>query len=370
MEYNIGFSDGEIETAFLDSKTIINSLQPEQIKEIVMSLGVDRYEETSSAYIFPTICHNADVQEASMKLYYYFNNHVFVCYTECNDAFTIFTLIMRVKQTRGESCSYSEARDYVLSYLNYNTLVYETKRYESVTSKYKKRASYYQLPEYSSNVMNCFIAAPPLSWLKEGMTPEAIQEYNIRCSLSHMGIIIPHYDLDSRLVGIRIRNMQHEQNTDIPKYCPLIMEDKMYNHSLAMNLYGYNLSYPAIHSSHQAILFEGEKSVILHRSYFGKNSNAVAVCGSNISKPQIDLLIKKNRIDEIIIAFDKEFEEYASDECDKYFDKLYSLAKRYTNYSKVSFIIDQKNLLRKKDSPIDRGKDTFVSLFENRVMVN
>lgn len=370
MAYDFNLSDTNFSADFLDGRTIIKNLLPEQVKEIVFSLGVDRCEESDKSYIFPTICHNVDLAEASMKLYYYFDNHIFVCYTECNDAFNIFTLIMRVKGTRGEHYTYAEARDYVMSFLNYSTLVIQPRRYETIMSKYQKRISYVQLPEYSANVLDCFTPSPPLSWIEEGMSVQALRQYNIRCSLTHMGIIIPHYDLDNRLVGIRIRNMLHEQNEEIPKYCPLIMEEQMYNHSLAMNLYGYNLSYSAIHSSHKAILFEGEKSVILHRSYFGDESNAVAVCGSNISKPQIDLLIKKNRMDEIIIAFDKEFDDYTDDASDKYFEKLYSLAKRYTNYCKVSFIIDQENLLRKKDSPVDKGKETFIALYNNRVMVS
>ena len=50
---------------------LAKSLSDEQIIEIMTSLGADRYEQTHNAIIFPTICHNADADEASMKLYYY-----------------------------------------------------------------------------------------------------------------------------------------------------------------------------------------------------------------------------------------------------------------------------------------------------------
>ena len=48
----------------LDSNEIINI-----IKTLVPDL---RYEETNSYLILPTICHNKNSEDASMKLYYYF----------------------------------------------------------------------------------------------------------------------------------------------------------------------------------------------------------------------------------------------------------------------------------------------------------
>ena len=50
---------------------IIEKITPESIIELMTRLGADRYEETENAIIFPTICHNIDSAEASMKLYYY-----------------------------------------------------------------------------------------------------------------------------------------------------------------------------------------------------------------------------------------------------------------------------------------------------------
>ena len=54
-----------------------------------------------------------------MKLYYYFDRKIFVCYTECNDAFNIFTLIEKVKLLNGEEYNYYKARDYILNFLDY-----------------------------------------------------------------------------------------------------------------------------------------------------------------------------------------------------------------------------------------------------------
>ena len=53
----------------------------------------------------------------------------------------------------------------------------------------------------------------------------------------------------------------------------------------------------------------GEKSCLLYQSYFGiDNDISVAVCGSNLTNYQIQLL-KSLDVEEIVIAFDKQFKE-------------------------------------------------------------
>ena len=73
---------------------------------------------------------------------------------------------------------------------------------------------------------------------------------------------------------------------------------------------------------------------------------SVAVCGSQFNKYQLNLLIRTCQPREIVICFDKEELEGE----DKYFNKLYSLCKKYTNYCTVSFIYDRNNLLKLKES--------------------
>ena len=61
----INFSnDNFIEKSFLKAEDIIRNLSNEQVKNIVYSLGADRHEETDKGYIFPTICHNYNIEEA------------------------------------------------------------------------------------------------------------------------------------------------------------------------------------------------------------------------------------------------------------------------------------------------------------------
>ena len=70
-------------------KDLIQELSNEEVIAIMTELGADRYQETKDAIVFPTICHNIDAAEASMKLYYYPKTHTFHCYTDCGDTFNI-----------------------------------------------------------------------------------------------------------------------------------------------------------------------------------------------------------------------------------------------------------------------------------------
>lgn len=82
---------------------LANSLTNEQIIKIMEGLGADRYQETADSIIFPTICHNVDASEASMKLYYYPRTHTFHCYTDCGETFNIYEMFKKRYELMGIS---------------------------------------------------------------------------------------------------------------------------------------------------------------------------------------------------------------------------------------------------------------------------
>ena len=46
--------------------------------------------------------------------------------------------------------------------------------------------------------------------------------------------------------------------------------------------------------------------------------------------------------------------------------KIYN---KYNNYVNISFIFDKNKITNYKDSPIDRGAETFLKLFNERVVL-
>lgn len=80
-----------------------------------------------------------------------------------------------------------------------------------------------------------------LDWENEGITNDVIKNHNICYNPSSQAIVIPHYDKDNNLVGIRERTLIKE-NEIYGKYRPMYLNKQLYNHPLGFNLYNLNNS--------------------------------------------------------------------------------------------------------------------------------
>lgn len=354
----------------LDLLELQKSLTTENIITIVTTLGADRYEEKENYLIFPTICHNENSEESSMKLYYYKNTGLFTCYTDCGESFNIYTLIKKVYTLQNKEIRFSEIVNLILEKSGFDSSLFHfgENKYKSIADKYKKKNHQKNLEIFDDKVLGIFEKRYPIEWIAEGISKESMDKYNILYSISRNKIIIPHYDIDGNLIGIRGRALDKKEIDEVGKYMPIEIEGKWYSFPLSQNLYGINKAKDGINKKHKVIIAEGEKSVLHYDTMFNDNI-CVATCGSSLNKSQIDLLVKNFSIDEIIIAFDKEYNKYWDEESKAYFKKLENICKKYSNYCNFSFIFDKENLLRKKDSPLDRGKKLFLELYKNRINI-
>ena len=363
----------------IDLQELQNSLTNDEIITLLTNLGADRYEEKAGYIIFPTICHNIESSEASMKLYYYEDNKVFKCYTECDEAFNIFGLVNKRftllgknrVETREEKINENDYTFYdIIRFILNSTQIQVSngqEYYKSLSKKYEKNEDPILL-NFNKGILNVFSKYYPIEWLQEDISENTMDVFDIRFSKNKNTIIIPHYDLNSNLIGIRGRALDEEEIKYYGKYHPVEIEGIMYSHPLSLNLYGLNIAKDAIKRKKKVIIFEGEKSVLKSYEYYKDNSIAVASCGSHININQIKLLIKNFDINEIIIALDKEYTNYH--EMSDYGIKIKNMCKKYSQYCDFSIIKDKQNILGFKDSPIDRGKQNFESLLNNRERVN
>ena len=349
----------------MDYKEIIDNLKVSSVIDLMKKLGADRYKEEEHQIIFPTICHNADGADASMKLYFYKNSKMFYCYTECG-AMSIFKFLKHYYEARDVEYDWvSDIYNVVMDCSNFNpTHGFATPRYVSLKDKYGMERKEIQLPEYNKGALDTFIRRHPPEWLNDGISREAMDKFDIRYSISQNKIIIPHLDIDGRLVGIRGRALNDWEIENVGKYMPVKLEQTWYKHPLSMNLYGLYENKTIIKKQKICYVFESEKSVLQFES-FNMPHCAVAVCGSQFNKYQLNILLKHCAPSEIVICFDSEENEGET----KYFDKLYALCKKYTQYCQFSFVYDRLGLLGKKDSPSDKGEETFKKLIEKRVRV-
>ena len=349
----------------MDYAEIISNLDTDSVIHLMTELGADRYDDRGDFVIFPTICHNLESSEASMKLYFYKKNKMFVCYTECG-SMSIFKFLRTYYEERQiEYDWYQDIYEVVCNCSSFKQKEGFIKPvYKSLKERYSVTRKEVQLPEYSPNVLDCFIKHYPPEWLNEGISKLAMDKFNISYSISQNKIIIPHYDIDSRLVGIRGRALNEWEVENVGMYAPIRIENTWYKHPLSMNLYGLNVNRKNIRAHGLCFLFESEKAVMQMESFHLPNCS-VAVCGSNFNKYQLNILMKTCAPHEIILCFDKE--ELPGE--DKYFNKLWNICQKYKNYCNFSFVYDREGLLDLKDSPTDKGEETFIKLIGKRVFV-
>ena len=347
----------------IDYEQIVKDLKDEEVIRLMYELAADRHEETDNYIIFPTICHNENATEASMKLYYYKDTHLLYCYTE-DGPMSIYKFLENYYKTRNIEYNWGQDILKVVFQCSAATelTTKETIFKQSLKDKYRKRQSI-QLAAYSPNVLESFVKQYPIEWLEDNISAGAMDKYNIRYSISQNKIIIPHYDINNRLVGIRGRAL-NESEIAYAKYAPVKIEDIVYKHKLSLNLYGLNHNWENIKELGICYIAESEKAV-LQSELFGEKNCTVAICGSSLNIYQIKLLMQHCQPKEIVLCLDKE--ELPGE--DKYFYKLWDMCSKYKLYTNMSFIYDRENLLNLKDSPFDRGRNIFNKLLEKRVKV-
>jgi len=140
---------------------------------------------------------------------------------------------------------------------------------------------------------------------------------------------------------------------------PAHLNNIFYRHPLSLNLYGIWENQKEIREQKKVWIYESEKSCLLHY-LLTDNRLALATCGSSISKWQMDMLIHYLGVEEVIIAYDKEYANIQ--DAFRWIEKIKEQFKYLTLFVKVGIMVDQAELFAPKDSPVDRGIEEFESM--------
>lgn len=373
-----------------DKNELKQSLTNDQIYFLLEELGGEPKIE-SGKIVAKTICHGG----SSHKLFYYDNTNLFLCYTSGEEPFDIFELVKKVKSREEPKTRYDNGSPYLDEWNLPESIAFVAEffgilpaaesegtskdvkiiaedwgvlnnydRIKEIDTKEKE----VKLKEYNSKILKNLSHPHIKPWIDEGMSEEVLNRNGICFDAKNSGIVIPHFDIDNRLIGIRERTMIKEQEV-YGKYKPAFINGTMYNHPLSLNLYNINNSKKNIGTFEKAFVFESEKSTLLYQTYFGvENDISTACCGSSFVSYQADILIRLGA-KEIIVGFDKQFQKVGDKEFQRLIKNFKNIHKKYSPFVQISFLFDRENLLGYKDSPIDRGKDILLELFNNRVMM-
>lgn len=364
----------------MNREDILEIITTEDVVHIIGELGGgEPIPDNKGNLYFKTICHGGKKH----KLQYYIDSKMFCCYTSCG-SMSLFDVIMNAN-----NCEFNEAVNLILRYKGIKNSFNKGRGLkQSNTIKeemdflnrhlYKPKKIIPCLPTYNENVLSVFDDYIPDVWIKEGIEEEIAQFYNIKFYFNQYKAIIPHRNINGDLIGIRGRAFFKRDIDQGKKYMPITIQGLTYRFPVEFNLYGIYENKNNIQKYRKAIIFEGEKSVLKYASYFGQENNiALATLGMNMSLYQRNLLLSLG-IDEVIIAYDKQYQpEYLDDvnseeykEFEKYKRALVKITKMLIDYVNVSVILCWDSTLKYKDAPIDNGKDTFEKLYKARYILS
>lgn len=325
-----------------------------------------------------TICHNHS--SGSMKMYYYPDEDggMFRCYTHCQCSFDVYDLVKRSFEAKKSDLSFGECVQYVVSKtqkqvaFGFGFLAEEIEKenetdeimdWMSRVSK-KKKVELPEIPVINESIMQVFSKRYPSEFLNDHITEETMDKFKIMYYDKASRIVIPHYNVDGDLIGLRGRYTGiFSENTQ--KYMPLTIQQRTFSYPTMYNLYGLLQSLAGIKKHKKVIIFESEKSVMQCSSYFQEDCFAVALSGSFISQYQIDMLLSLD-IDKVILAFDKEYIETGTELELRAMKKTLEIGRRFSPYLRTYTIWDNEGLLNYKDSCSDHGKDVLMKLLKSK----
>lgn len=357
----------------INFKELRDQLSDESIKNILAQFNVEPVRETSDTIVFPTCCHN--LEGGSPKLFYYKNTKLFRCFTECAASFDIFTLLQKMYLLRGREITLKQAvslcdldaSDIAANEKGYSeSIVEELKYMQELNNSYIPEMETFQ--QYDKNILRkfSFDYMGLMPWMEEGISVEALQKFNIKANSYNQSIIIPNFDYDGNLIGIRARYFKQE-DIQKGKYRPLYYDGVLYNHPTGRTFYGIYENHEAIERKKICVIFEGEKSVLRYGSIYGNANNiALATLGQNITRDHIQYLLKM-KVKHVILAYDTDYEDY--DQLAEVEKKYIEKGKMLAPYFNVSVLMDYDFLLPAKSSPIDGGKEIFEKLLHDRRII-
>lgn len=364
----------------MDRDSLLDKITTEDVIKIMSDLGSDyRISKSNGDIYFKTICHCG----SKHKLLYYPDSKMFMCLTECG-SLSLYDVIMYSK-----GCSFGESYTFLCKYKGISAekrakgLIVKEETLEDFEflerHLYKIKKSNINLPTYNSNVINVFDQYYPEQWHDEGLTEEEMEYFGVKMYFNQMKAVLIHRNEEGEIIGIRGRSFNRNDLDNGRKYMPLTIQGLTYRHPTGLSLYGLYENKANIKRIKKVILFEGEKSVIKYGSYFGRENNiALATLGTNISTYQRNVILGLG-VNEVIIAYDKQYiyelidkkDEKAIKEYNNYIKKLIKIYKLFANYCNVSVIFcTNDNELEYKDAPIDQGKETFEKLNSERILID
>ena len=252
-------------------------------------------------------------------------------------------------------CSFPEAVEILKKYAGVNGDVQPTKRFAAVevAKKYKgrkKQIKNSQVKTLPDDYMLRYEKNPEklAVWEAEGMSKASLDRFQVAYDPFSDRLVYPIRNVAGEIVNVGARTLDPDwKQKRLRKYSYLFSWDGGMN-----TVFGLAENKAEILRKKEVIIFEGAKSVMIADSWGIRNCGALLT--SHLSQFQMKILAKLGV--RVVFALDKEV--VIRD------DPNIAKLKRYVT---TEYIWDRDNLLDEKDSPVDKGVDTFMKLYERRL---
>lgn len=193
------------------------------------------------------------------------------------------------------------------------------------------------------------------AWREEGIEQWVLDKFEVGVNAAKTRISYPIRDENGNLINIKSRTLyENYRAMKIPKYSNRFPIGKI------SYFEGLNVTRPYVEQSGELILFESIKSVMKCFGWGIKNTAAVGNHG--LTDDQIRLILRLG-VPRVVVAYDKDVTVWK----DK---KLYATLTKLSRFCNLSVIYDRSGLLGEKESPADRGKQVFRTLYAERRKLN
>ena len=358
----------------IDVKKLKKSLSLAHHKQIMQALGIPSYSENSTQIVYYTGDKNVDSYKGSPKLYFYKDTSIYVGMT-AGRSYDIISLVQTRLALLKQPCSFLDACQFIIDTTNIspdsiNRVKKEGHVYDWSNLERFVRVRKYgnQLSEYNRNIIDTLPPLYPQAWIDEGISEETMDKYQIRYYERCNQTVIPCFDDEARLVGVRVRNWDKDR-VEQAKYMPLVtLDGQCYKFNTNQVFYGINYNKPEIERTGKVIIVESEKAVMKLDTYMGEHNIALGMYGSNLGIQRRNQLLKMG-VNTVSYVVDNDFIGQDDEFFEQWREKIRHFIKLWDGFCRVEIVWDNLGLLGPKENATDRTKEVWEQLWENREII-
>lgn len=185
-------------------------------------------------------------------------------------------------------------------------------------------------------------------WIKEGISPDTLEKFQVKYDMVTNRLVYPIKNLRGEIVNIGGRTLDPSwKEKGYRKYTYFVKWGEKMD-----VIYGLYDNMDEIMAKREIILFEGCKSVFIANTWGIRNTGAILT--SHLSPSQMGILARLGV--RVVFALDKDVD----------IRKDHNI-KSLRRYTEVEYLWDKDNLIDEKDAPVDKGKEVFAKLYQQRL---